>query len=98
MPKYSSNAKDREAFKKRNDLQTFLGFPYLLMKEITPDRKSVFLAYPKIRDKETAKILILDKDEIINTFLIIDNKMMKYKAKSCEQSQLFCIQINYKIF
>ena len=82
MPKYSSNAKDRETFKRRNDLQTFLGFPYLLMKEITPDRKSVFLAYPKIRDKETAKILILDKDEVINTFLIIDNKMMKYKAKS----------------
>ena len=83
--KYSDDSNIRRRFKKQNDIEVlnYQGKPVkIYLKEITPDRKSVFIKFGKTDGKDTVQILVHKGDDIEKTYQIYDNKLLKFEAKS----------------
>lgn len=74
---------EKTRFKKINDIDyaAYQGKPVkVYLTDITPDRKSVYIKYSDIKGEKAVQILVHDKGKVEETYSIIGDKMLKFKA------------------
>jgi len=82
--KLSYNAVDKDVFRIFNKIKTFHAQNSILFKDATPDGRSLFLIYSKIKRKPAMKIFLMDygNKNIDKSFVIYENKLAKFNPKN----------------
>ena len=93
--RYSPLAQNRKALRDRHNIVT-QGHPALIFKKITDDRNDLYLSFPKTQGKRVMKLIEMKGDNVLNTFLVDDNKLVKFEVKSMNCHKINNLQqINY---
>lgn len=81
--KLSYNALDKDIFRIVNKIKTFHSQNSVLLKNASPDGRSLFLGYSKINKKPAMKIYLMDygNKKVDKSYLIYDNKLAKFEPK-----------------
>jgi len=85
--KLSYNTLDKDIFRIMNKIKTFHAQNSIMLKNATPDDRSVYLVYSKINKKKAMKIFVMDYNNktIDKSFIIYDNKLAKFFPKRVNQ-------------
>lgn len=75
-------AEKRNTFKKEHNLGTESSRVAINCLGITPEGYNLRLSFPTIPNKRAMQILVMDGDSVKDTFYILDNKLLKFKAKT----------------
>ena len=54
----------------------------ILFKNFTPENYDLKIIFPKLLNQQAVQIVLLDKDSIVKSFYIIDEKLLKFDIKS----------------
>ena len=81
--KLTTNSLDKALFRMYNKIKTFVAQRSILLKDATPDGRSVFVGYTIFNKKEVMKILVMDYNNktVDKSFILYDNKLAKYSPK-----------------
>lgn len=85
--KLSYNAFDKDIFRIVNKIKTFHAQNSILLKNATPDGRSLFLGYTKINRKPAMKILLLDYNNksVDKSYVLYNNKLAKFAPKTLNE-------------
>lgn len=85
--KLSRYSLDKDIFRICNKIKTFHAQNSILFKEATPDGRSLFLIYSKIKGKTAIKVLLMDYNnkDVDKSFVIYDNKLAKFHPKKANE-------------
>ncbi len=81
--KLSEKALDKDIFRIVNKVKTFPSQNSILLKDATPDGRSLYLVYSIINKKTAMKLFLMDygNKRIDKSFIIYNNKLAKYSPK-----------------
>ena len=81
--KLTTNSLDKALFRMYNKIKTFVAQKSILLKDATPDGRSVYVGYTIFNKKEVMKILVMDYNNktVDKSFILYDNKLAKYTPK-----------------
>lgn len=81
MRKYLRKSHKNKVFKTENNISTKLASIAVKFDNITTDGCDLRLSYPKVHDKTATQLLVMRDDKIINSFYIINNKLLRFNIK-----------------
>ena len=81
MRKYLRKNHKRTQFKIDNNISTDLTSTAVKFDKITSEGYDLRLSFPKVKDKKATQILVMENKNILNSFYIINNKLLRFKIK-----------------
>ena len=81
MRKYLRKPHKSRKFKAENNISTKVTTTAVKFDNITPDGYDLRLSFPKVKDDTATQLLVMQGDEIKNSFYILNNKLLRFNIK-----------------
>ena len=81
MRKYLRKTHKSRKFKLENNISTKLTSTAVKFDNITPEGYDLRLSFPKVKNDVATQLLVMRGDEIINSFYVLDNKLLRFNIK-----------------
>lgn len=78
---------EKHLFRSRYNIVVSKGHHSIIFKNITSEGNNLYLDFPKIHDKEAIKIVEFNGNDVFNTFVLQDNKLIKFNAKDMKSTR-----------
>lgn len=77
---------DSEDFRRANDINIEFSRRGIKFPKITPENYDLRITFPSVKGKRASQILVMDGDNIQQSFYILDEKLLKFEVKKLQDA------------